>query len=287
MRCLNVISFKRNGELFRVPCGKCVACLTNKAQEWEFRLKAELDAYKQKAIFVTLTYAEEHLPKDDNGKPILVKRHVQNWLRYLRRDGLEVRYFCTGEHGDIFQRPHYHLIMYGLVLSQEIYDKLLKRWKYGFITIKQVTPSRIAYLCKYVNKLSDVECETWHLMSKRPCIGHSYFEDRNIQNWHTRGLRDYTVYKGGIRVTLPRTIREKLFSRVQRESIKKLKLDYRDEKNRELLKSKDGRYKYYRSDFDELAYQQKVKQKILYKQQLKKEQYEYIQKLKTHEAENK
>lgn len=52
----------RKGEKMYVPCGKCAACLRSRSFRWVQRLDAE--RYNNKyAVFFTLTYADEHLPR--------------------------------------------------------------------------------------------------------------------------------------------------------------------------------------------------------------------------------
>ena len=44
------------------PCGKCPACVANKASQWYTRLLMQ-QRYSENAVFVTLTYADENLPE--------------------------------------------------------------------------------------------------------------------------------------------------------------------------------------------------------------------------------
>lgn len=65
--------------------------------------------------FVTLTYDDEHLPLSPSGLPTLRYSDVQKFLKRLRTNsGQKFRYFAASEYGDRTQRPHYHLIIYGL-----------------------------------------------------------------------------------------------------------------------------------------------------------------------------
>ena len=59
-----------------VPCGKCLACRIARRQEWSMRVIHELAGYTD-AVFLTLTYADDHLP--DNGS--LVVADLQKFLR--------------------------------------------------------------------------------------------------------------------------------------------------------------------------------------------------------------
>ena len=65
--------------------------------------------------FVTLTYADEHLPVLPNGLPTLVLKDAQDWLKRLRKmiEPIRVRYYLAGEYGDETERPHYHAAVFG------------------------------------------------------------------------------------------------------------------------------------------------------------------------------
>lgn len=68
LKCLQPIHLKREcyGKEFSycVPCGRCEVCLAKDSNSWQLRLYEEMKS-ADNAIFVTLTYANEHLPKDD------------------------------------------------------------------------------------------------------------------------------------------------------------------------------------------------------------------------------
>lgn len=60
-KCLNPVSFYRDGKLFTVACGRCDACLLQKANDWSFRLADEIHS-SPFSLFFTLTYQNEFLP---------------------------------------------------------------------------------------------------------------------------------------------------------------------------------------------------------------------------------
>ena len=51
------------GQIIEMPCGNCLACKIQRSREWAMRLLHELE-YWEKATFITLTYAPEHLPEN-------------------------------------------------------------------------------------------------------------------------------------------------------------------------------------------------------------------------------
>lgn len=63
MECVTPIYLANKEGLTRtvVPCGSCGSCLSNRRNEWTFRLKEEFRAAKS-AYFVTMTYNDDELP---------------------------------------------------------------------------------------------------------------------------------------------------------------------------------------------------------------------------------
>lgn len=76
-----------------VACGRCLGCRLDKKREWMVRIldEAALHVFKW---FLTLTYDDEHLPR--NGS--LIKRHVQLWQKRLRkaRPDDKIRFLASG-----------------------------------------------------------------------------------------------------------------------------------------------------------------------------------------------
>lgn len=157
-----------------VPCGQCIACRLNYGKFWSIRLMDELRCHDS-ACFATLTYDNDHVSKS------LVKRDIQLFWKRLRKER-KVRYFCCGEYGDTFGRPHFHAIIYGV--SPQEFDLIQKHWDKGYIKLGTVTEDSCAYVCKYMTKkIKGKEAvEKWKeenpgfeqefvLMSRRPGIG--------------------------------------------------------------------------------------------------------------------
>lgn len=92
------------------PCGHCLPCRINKARIWTHRLLLEQKDHGDSS-FVTLTYNDENLPKDDELDP----SDLQKFVKRLRKSiPNKIRYFGVGEYGDQKGRPHYHLALFGL-----------------------------------------------------------------------------------------------------------------------------------------------------------------------------
>ena len=99
-----------------------------------------------------MTYSDDKLPKGGN----LVKDHLQLFLKRLRarledaNSNIKIRYFACGEYGEKFDRPHYHLIIWGL--GNKHRDFVEKSWTLGFVRIDEANNNRFAYVAGYVTK---------------------------------------------------------------------------------------------------------------------------------------
>ena len=181
-----------------VPCGKCAACRCDYSREWANRMILEL-ADHDRAIFLTLTYNNDHLPISDKGFPTLNKRDIQLFLKRLRKyfQGTSIRFYLAGEYGSKTHRPHYHAIIYGIgvdsfpdldfrgnnEIGQPFFSSLtLERiWGNGFVLFSSVTWRTCNYVARYVlKKQQQVEdsdgvcCLPFNLSSRKPGIGMSH-----------------------------------------------------------------------------------------------------------------
>lgn len=199
-------------DAIKIPCGKCAACRAAKCREWSDRMILELD-HSKKAVFITLTYNDFHLPvylnlETGQVENTLKKRDLQLFMKRLRKTKIfrdrELRYYACGEYGTNTKRPHYHMILYGVSLDdfedlvpkgcnelgQQYYksDWLSEEvWKNGFCLLSSMSYRTCAYVARYVKKKdmglqSDeyvdrmVEPE-FSVMSRNPGIGLYYPEE--------------------------------------------------------------------------------------------------------------
>lgn len=189
----------------KLPCGKCIGCLRNKAREWGIRCIHESKLHEQNS-FITLTYNNQNLP--ENGS--IDVTHFQKFIKRLRKHTKKkLRYFHCGEYGAKLSRPHYHAIIFGYDfpdkrlhshngLKQKVYrsEILEKLWPYGFSTIGNVTEESSQYVARYTLKKVYGDQKANHYgnkkpeyitMSRRPGIGHG---------WYTKFKSD--IYPKGI-----------------------------------------------------------------------------------------
>lgn len=176
-------------------CGQCIGCRVHRKNSLSLRLKHESEFHDQ-SWFCTLTYNPESEPYAGS----LVSDHVPKFIRALRQKTKQkIRYFGIGEYGSTcqghvqkncpqcgpVQRPHHHLILYGLSLSENRPGDLQYRqsknlstmsrayssaflkqfgevrakyfsspllesvWKKGFVNLTGVSPATMQYVSKY------------------------------------------------------------------------------------------------------------------------------------------
>lgn len=161
----------RNG-VMEYGCGQCMPCRVNKVRLWTGRML--LESYQHPAsCFVTLTYAEEHVPVS------VEKRHWQLFMKRLRKavHPRLLRFYAVGEYGEKSMRPHYHAIVFGLFPTEE--EVVKKCWPYGFVKCGTAEKSSMSYVACYVVKRMTKpgdrrlggRCPEWSLMSRQPGIG--------------------------------------------------------------------------------------------------------------------
>lgn len=175
-----------------VPCGSCKFCLIRRTAHWAVRCMHEASLHETNC-FLTLTYGDGYLPKDG----LLVKEHLTKFIKslreYLRVKGIFIRYFACGEYGDLNQRPHYHLLIFGYDFPDKkpftrrknnvIYlsPLLQKLWPYGISSVGNVSFQSARYVAAYIHKkrrdlgkgcLQSVE--PYIASSLKPGLGHDW-----------------------------------------------------------------------------------------------------------------
>ncbi|WNK14104.1 MAG: replication initiator protein [Microvirus sp.] len=137
-----------------VPCGQCMHCRLLIREQWTMRIIHESQSWDS-CIFFTLTYDNDNLP--ENGS--LCKPDLQKFFKRIRKyiGGKPIKYFACGEYGENTNRPHYHVIMFGL---DYLYDrKTIKDcWHYcdwsslGRSPFGDVCQQSIRYVVGYIEK---------------------------------------------------------------------------------------------------------------------------------------
>lgn len=188
--------------------------------------------------FVTLTFADEHLPDDYS----IHVRDIQLFMKRLRKalGHNRVRFFACGEYGDAGGRPHYHLLLFGYDFpdrtlwrrssSGELLYRsafLEKLWPFGHCEIGAVTTQSINYVARYILKKVNGEASEDHYyrihpltgeyvkvnpefitMSSKPGIGSTWFD-----RFQSDAFPSDFVIIDGVKRPIPRYYMKKLISK--------------------------------------------------------------------------
>lgn len=165
-----------------LPCGKCIQCKLNRSKEWAVRCVLESLGHENN-YFVTLTYDDDHLPKDGR----LHREHLTEFFKDLRYRIGSFRYFGCGEYGSKTKRPHYHLILFGANFTdiepnnfRKMKSKVLSKvWPYGQYDIGEVTYGSCNYVAQYsCKKVFDGTREDEFLaISNKPGLGAEWVKE--------------------------------------------------------------------------------------------------------------
>lgn len=246
-----------------IPCGQCIGCRLDRSRQWADRMMMELD-HSKTAVFLTLTYSPENVPLGmitENDIPIysLDKRDTQLFLKRLRFhfQDRDIRFYCAGEYGDKTARPHYHMIVFGLSLSDFSDARLLfnnelgdpvyissllseRLWKLGQCTLANVSWRTCAYVARYCLKKQtgqnaifyaehNIEPE-FATMSRRPGLAGFFWVD------HPDACDDYFHFLGDVhrgKCTTPKYLLKKgidLFGEEWYSSIVKARKRFADDR---------------------------------------------------------
>lgn len=196
-----------------VPCGHCKACLLKSTYDWAHRIILEAAQYDRNCV-VTLTYNDEHMPENR----LLNYYDVQCFLKRLRKRIAPdtVRFFCSCEYGDKFERPHYHCILFNYYPPDCEYmfsrhgNKFYKSefmnevWHNGFATVGTLTEKSAFYCAKYLQKLNFSD------MPKKPCVHMSLKPAIGACAYTPKMHYSKKLYVGGKACPLPRYYLKKL-----------------------------------------------------------------------------
>lgn len=240
-------------ELLKLPCGQCAGCRLDNSREWADRCTMEgLYHDSEKCWFITLTYDNDHLPGwasgyvSDSPYPYgsLLKDELSNFMKDLRESaryhnrGNELRFYGCGEYGTKSLRPHYHLIVYGLDLSDNDFYKrnrcgdalynnkwLEGVWQNGFVVIGHFDWRTAAYTARYVmkkrkGKNSKEEYEKLDVtpeytrMSLRPGIAYNYFAANYQRLYYENARIVLPAIDGKANITSPPRYFDKCFEKL-------------------------------------------------------------------------
>lgn len=192
---------------FPFPCGQCFPCKMNKRRTWAHRIMLEASLYEHNSL-VTLTYSDDEMPRLEDGRGTLVYEDAQGFLKRLR-DRIKnsndshiagvgkFRFFCVGEYGGRYERPHFHVVLFNFrpcgfysrghrvgpdsVCCPQC-NLIYSTWKKGMITNETFGLAGAEYVSQYAVKKMTREDDIrlkgrrpeFARMSLKPGLGHDF-----------------------------------------------------------------------------------------------------------------
>lgn len=142
-----------NGDPIPIPCGSCFCCRLDIQKAAIDRMFCAWKCHSVSA-FVTFTYDDEHLIFQDGFRqPTLSKDDLHKYLDNIRHllHKVKFEYYACGEYGDKFNRPHYHVLFFGL--DYQLHKSFFEQsWKKGSVKVLPVQSGSFRYVAKYLSK---------------------------------------------------------------------------------------------------------------------------------------
>ncbi|AXH74835.1 MAG: replication initiator protein [Microviridae sp.] len=220
-----------------VPCGNCMECRANKARSWRVRLCEEI---KQpgRAHFVTLTFNTKSLIdlsteiqeadktiygyKLDNAIATLAIRRFR--MRWKKKFGKSIKHWLVTELG---KENTEHIHLHGFLWTENP-QEINNIWGYGYTHVGTYTNERtIAYCTKYVLKVDPKHKHYRPIILTTPGIGKAYLHTPHaaLNTYKGEQTRLHYTTRQGIRLNMPRYLRNKLYTDEQREALWITQLD--------------------------------------------------------------
>lgn len=203
-----------------LPCKQCIGCRISYTRNWAIRCLLEAKMHPADSCwFVTLTYDDDNLPRSaacdiNTGEflfetggtlvPYHLTQFLKNFRERLRHDFhlTGVRFYACGEYGTLSKRPHYHLIIFGVPYSKDLFKPfkyqsgscellemplLTDTWGKGMCPIGKLTYDSASYVAGYMlKKVKGKESQSYYdmngivpefsRMSTHPGLAGGYFE---------------------------------------------------------------------------------------------------------------
>lgn len=170
------------GDVFKIACQRCDMCRIDKAAAVGARVDLEMQTALSSgfdgAIFLTLTYDDEHLPPGGSLRPVDVQLFMKRLREHLARrfNRKRIRFFLAGEYGERLARPHYHAIIVGHDFREDrrkwskpgadqLYrsESLEKLWPFGTALFGDAGPGSGKYVAQYsLKKVYGKEAPGWY-----------------------------------------------------------------------------------------------------------------------------
>lgn len=247
----------------QVPCMNCPECQKKYSDDWAFRAMLELSVC-EKAVMITLTYSDLFLWLqtrfyDDGTVNSLQKEEPSRFIKRLRKvTGIKgLRYLVSGEYGKHFtERPHYHIVLFGIDNNHPIFDSKVKfykngkpgyyitdfpQWRYGHIELNfyPIDAGAIRYATKYAIKEKGKTADDMYKIrkihpqfinvSRKPGLGY-YGLIKNLDLFK----HQFYGHLGSRKISLPRYCIDKIEENVDFDYRELVRISYKIRRNRNL-----------------------------------------------------
>lgn len=227
-------------------CGKCPSCTQKRVASWVFRLQQELKR-SDSAIFLTLTYSDDHVPWTEEGTQTLNYKHHQNFIKSLRKAAIKradlggfinksLKYYAVGEYGEETERPHFHYILFNLLGVHKTPEFLEMVWQKGKTDVLPVTNGTIGYVCGYVHKRHQFETDDPRLPTRAfqsKGLGDNYITPQ-IKQYYQKKEIPYLQVEGGQKIAMPKYYKDKLYNLDNKAIVNQKVQDHINDPDRQL-----------------------------------------------------
>lgn len=235
---------------YKIPCRYCLNCRVDKRNEWEVRANYE---FKQKisGAFVTFTYDNNHLynilklGNDGKIRPTLKYKDAKKFIQRLRKKIINMpekwsalmrpdfTYLGVGEYGqngELFDRPHFHILFFGL--DHKYCEKLFyEEWQNGFIDSLPILAGGIRYVLKYMDKQIMGKENQWEQYGRYRLERPKQFQSKGLgseiyqEKWESGNIKNGMITDGIREYPIPMYYRNKLgiFTSERENNDKKVK----------------------------------------------------------------
>jgi len=234
--------FDFGSKWMQVPCYRCVGCRLDHRRMWSLRCTHE-SYFHEFNSFITLTYRDMDLPYGNSLWPDHFTLFMKRFRKAISKRGLSISYFMCGEYGSLFNRPHYHSLIFGFDFSDDrkfwknshagdalyISEFLSSLWPYGDAYIGDFSPAAAGYVAGYTLDKCSENREDYFTslnigpeyirMSRRPAIGLTFYLN-NIDDIFPHG---FCVDSSGNKQSVPRFYMER-FRKLNEDEYLNLKL---------------------------------------------------------------
>lgn len=224
-----------------LPCGQCKPCKINRRRDWTTRLVLESKSHARN-LWLTLTYNHQTLPMSlmhprlgrtfgSEDFPTLWREDYQNFFKRLRSyDVPDFKFFISGEYGEQYHRPHYHVCLFGL--DNSFRNAILSAWSYrdnhykqqpiGNVFFGDLNWDTCQYTCGYtLKKMTSFDHED--LYGRYPEFGQGSkglallaVEDIiKYMDKHRLNQVPTVLYMNGKQIPVPRYMKAKLYAHYQ------------------------------------------------------------------------